>query len=88
MALYSRAAIYHENRNSTRSGALRSLCLPLAVVAQTIPNGAAIEAEVSKIMTERQGRPAKPLSRLRQEIFCVQELQGLLIITYFERQQL
>src|SRR5277367_438665 len=32
------------------------LCLPFAVVAQTIPNGAAIDAEVSKIMTQTRAR--------------------------------
>ena len=31
---------------------LAGLCLPGPVVAQTIPNGAAIEAEVSRIMSQ------------------------------------
>jgi CubicO group peptidase (beta-lactamase class C family) len=30
---------------------LAGFCLPVAAVAQTIPNGAAIDAEVRKIMT-------------------------------------
>ena len=29
-----------------------AFCLPVAAVAQTIPNGAAIDAEVSRIMTQ------------------------------------
>jgi CubicO group peptidase (beta-lactamase class C family) len=31
-------------------------CLPVAAVAQTIPNGAAIDAEVSKIMTRTHAK--------------------------------
>jgi len=35
---------------------LAAVCLPVAVVAQTIPNGAAIDAEASEIMTHTHAR--------------------------------
>jgi len=35
---------------------LAAVCLPVAVVAQTIPNGAAIDAEVSEIMTHTHAK--------------------------------
>jgi len=38
------------------AGALAVLWIPLAVAAQTIPNGAAIDAEVGKIMTRTQAK--------------------------------
>jgi CubicO group peptidase (beta-lactamase class C family) len=44
---------------TARKGALPLLvvfCLPFAVVAQTIPSGAAIDAEVRKIMTETRAK--------------------------------
>jgi CubicO group peptidase (beta-lactamase class C family) len=44
---------------TARKGALSLLvvfCLPFAVVAQTIPSGAAIDAEVRKIMTETRAK--------------------------------
>ena len=33
-----------------------AFCLPVAAVAQTIPNGAAIDAEVSRIMTHTHAK--------------------------------
>jgi CubicO group peptidase (beta-lactamase class C family) len=35
---------------------LAALCFPLAAVAQRIPTGAAIDAEVGKIMTRTQAK--------------------------------
>jgi CubicO group peptidase (beta-lactamase class C family) len=48
-----------DTRNKTASGLLvfiSAFCLPLTAIAQTIPTSAAIDAEVSKVMTQTHGK--------------------------------